>query len=100
MVGLIELNANPHQSKVLCTSVFRVLDFKTIDKRCKMNKEFEKFIEQTEKRMTASIKYVFGAEKEPDEFFDAYFANDTKVENHGSLTSEAPCDGRLSRTVL
>jgi hypothetical protein len=50
----IELNANPYQSKVLYPSVFRDLDFKTIDKLCKMNKEFEKFIEQTEKLMTAS----------------------------------------------
>ena len=34
------------------------LDFKTIDKLCKMNKEFEKFIEQTEKLVTDTEKYV------------------------------------------
>ncbi|MEO6903540.1 MAG: hypothetical protein ABI315_10365, partial [Bacteroidia bacterium] len=50
--------------------------------RYKMNKEFEKFIEQTEKLMTASEKYVSGAEKELDEFCDGYFANDTDVENY------------------
>ena len=76
------LNANPYQSKVLYPAVFRDLDFKTIDKLCKMNKEFEKFIEQTEKLMTASEKYVSGAEKELDEFCDSYFANDTEVENY------------------
>jgi hypothetical protein len=81
-IGIIELNANPYQSKVLYPSVFRDLDFKTIDKLCKMNKEFEKFIEQTEKLMTASEKYVSGAEKELDEFCDNYFANDTEVENY------------------
>ena len=81
-IGIIELNANPYQSKVLYPSVFRDLDFKTIDKLCKMNKEFEKFIEQTEKLMTASEKYVSGAEKELDEFCDSYFANDTEVENY------------------
>ncbi len=58
------------------------MDFKTIDKLCKMNKEFEKFIEQTEKLMTASEKYVSGAEKELDEFCDKYFANDTEVESY------------------
>ena len=63
-------------------TVFRDLDFKTIDKLCKMNKEFEKFIEQTEKLMTASEKYVSGAEKELDEFCDGYFANDTDIENY------------------
>jgi hypothetical protein len=81
-IGIIELNANPYQSKVLYPSVFRDLDFKTIDKLCKMNKEFEKFIEQTEKLMTASEKYISGAEKELDEFCDGYFANDTEVENY------------------
>ncbi|SHF93373.1 hypothetical protein SAMN05444372_101230 [Flavobacterium micromati] len=81
-IGIIELNANPYQSKVLYPSVFRDLDFKTIDKLCKMNKEFEKFIEQIEKLMTASEKYVLGAEKELDEFCDGYFINDTEVENY------------------
>lgn len=81
-IGIIELNANPYQSKVLYPSIYRDLDFKTIDKLCKMNREFEKFIEQTEKLMTASEKYVSGAEKELDEFCDDYFANDTEVENY------------------
>jgi len=81
-IGVIELNANPYQSKVLFPAVYRDLDFNTIDKLCKMNKEFEKFIEQTEKLMTASEKYVSGAEKELDEFCDDYFANDTEVENY------------------
>jgi hypothetical protein len=47
-----------------------------------MNKEFEKFIEQTEKLMTASEKYVSGAEKELDEFCDMYFKNDTEIEKY------------------
>lgn len=81
-IGIIELNANPYQSKVLYPSVYRNLDFKTIDKLCKMNKEFEKFIEQTEKLMTASEKYISGAEKELNEFCDGYFANDTEVETY------------------
>lgn len=81
-IGIIELNANPYQSKVLFPAILRDLDFKTIDKLCKMNKEFEKFIEQTEKLMTASEKYVSGAEKELDEFCDRSFANDTEVETY------------------
>jgi hypothetical protein len=81
-IGIIELNANPYQSKILFPPTYRDLDFKTIDKLCKINKEFEKFIEQTEKLMTASEKYVSGAEKELDEFCDDYFANDTEVEKY------------------
>jgi hypothetical protein len=81
-IGIIELNANPYQSKILFPATYRDLDFKTIDKLCKMNNEFNKFIEQTEKLMTASEKYVSGAEKELDEFCDYYFANDTEVEEY------------------
>ncbi|WKZ64512.1 MAG: hypothetical protein QY315_06840 [Saprospiraceae bacterium] len=40
-IGMIEVNANPYQSKVLFPAVYRDLDFKIIDKLCKINKEFE-----------------------------------------------------------
>ncbi|MDH0673761.1 hypothetical protein N5D03_04290 [Empedobacter sp. GD03861] len=81
-IGIIELNANPYQSKVLFPAVYRELDFKTIDKLCKINREFERFIEQTEKILTASEKYVSGVEKELDEFCDRYFLNDTEIEKY------------------
>ena len=81
-IGIILLNSNPYQSKVLYPSTYRDLDFKTIDKLCKMNKDFERFIDQTEKLMTASEKYVSGAEKELEEFCDNYFSNDTEVEDY------------------
>ena len=81
-IGVIELNANPYQSKVLFQAKYRDLDFKTIDKLCKMNKEFEKFIEQTEKLMTAEERYSKSTEKELDEFCDDYFANDTEIEKY------------------
>ncbi len=81
-IGVIELNANPYQSKILFPAKFRNLDFKTIDKLCKINKEFEKFIEQTEKLMTAEDRYYKSTEKELDEFCDHYFANDTEVEKY------------------
>jgi hypothetical protein len=81
-IGIIELNANPYQSKILIPAIYRDLDFKTIDKLCKMNSEFNKFIEQTEKLMTASEKYVSGAEKELDEFCDEYFNSDTEIEEY------------------
>ena len=81
-IGIIELNANPYQSKVLFSATYRALDFKTIDKLCKINKEFERFIEQTEKLMTASEKYVSGAEKELDEFCDDYLSNDMEIEKY------------------
>ena len=80
-IGIIELNANPYQSKILFPATFRDLDFKTIDKLCKMNSEFNKFIEQTEKLLTLTDeRYFKSIEKELDEFCDEYFSNDTEVE--------------------
>jgi len=81
-IGVIELHANPYQSKVLFPATYRDLDFNTIDKLCKINKEFERFIEQTEKLMTASEKYVAGAEKELEAFCDRYFTNDSEIEKY------------------
>lgn len=81
-IGIIELNSNPYRSKVLFPAKSRELDFKTIDKLCKINKDFEKFIEQTEKLMTAEERYYKSTEKELDEFCDNYFANDTEVEQY------------------
>lgn len=81
-IGVIKLNANPYKSKVLFQAKYRDLDFKTIDKLCKINKEFEQFIEQTEKLMTAEERYFKSTEKELDEFCDKYFINDSEVEQY------------------
>ena len=81
-IGIIELKDNPYQSKILYQAKYRELDFKTIDKLCKLNKEFEKFIEQTEKLMTAEERYYKSTEKELDEFCDDYFLNDTEVQKY------------------
>lgn len=81
-IGVIELDSNPYKSKVLFQAKFRDLDFRTIDKLCKINKEFEKFIEQTEKLMTAEEKYHNSTEKELDEFCDDYFLNDSEIEKY------------------
>jgi len=81
-IGIIELKSNPYESKVLFSAKYRDLDFKTIDKLCKINKDFEKFIEQTEKLMTASEKYVTATERELVEFCDKYFMSDTEMEDY------------------
>lgn len=44
-IGVIEFDSNPYKSKILFQAKFRDLDFRTIDKLCKINKEFEHFIE-------------------------------------------------------
>lgn len=81
-IGIIELDANPFQSKILFPATYRDLDFKTIDKLCKMNKEFQQFIEQIDKLLTAQDRYYKSTEKELDEFCDKYFESDSDVEKY------------------
>ncbi|WP_315821686.1 hypothetical protein [Paraflavitalea speifideaquila] len=79
-IGIIMLDANPYRSKTLFPSTYRDLDFRTVDKLCKINGAFEKFIEQVEKLMTAEERYYRATEKELDEFCDDYFSNDEEME--------------------
>ena len=81
-IGIIELKQNPYESKILYQSKYKELDFKTLDKICKINKDFEMFVEQTEKLLTASERYISSTEKELDEFCDDYFENDTEIEKY------------------
>ncbi len=81
-IGIIELNANPFKSKLLFPPKYRDLDFKTIDKLCKINKDFEIFIEQIDKLMTAQERYYKSTEKELDELCDDYFDSDAEIEKY------------------
>jgi uncharacterized protein len=81
-IGIIELNSNPFKSKILYPATYRDLDFKTIDKLCKINNEFETFIEQVDKLMTAQERYYKSTEKELNEFCDEYFENDSEIEEY------------------
>jgi hypothetical protein len=78
-IGIIKLKPNPYESKILYQSKYKELDFKTLDKLCKINKYFEEFIEQTEKLLTANERYAPSTEKELDEFCDDYFKTDSEI---------------------
>lgn len=81
-IGIIKLNANPYLSKVLYQPRFNQLDFKTIDKLCNYNPDFESFIEQIEKLMTAEERYYKAIEKELNGICDNYFSNDSEAEKY------------------
>ena len=81
-IGVIELKANPFESKILFPSKYKELDFKTIDKLCKINKDFDRFIEQIEKLLTASERYIKSTEKELIEFCDKFLINDSEIEKY------------------
>jgi hypothetical protein len=78
-IGVIEIGSNPYESKILFPSKYKELDFKTIDKLCKINKSFESFIGLVKKTISAPDGYVDSIEKELAEECDAYFSNDSEV---------------------
>ncbi|MBS1684083.1 MAG: hypothetical protein JSS76_04980 [Bacteroidetes bacterium] len=99
-IGIIELSSNPYQSKVLFPSHYRDLDFKTIDKLCKMNSEFQNFIEHCEKLMTADDRYITGTEKELSDICDKPLTTDQEIANYCKEKNIPVEDWALSETNL
>lgn len=58
------------------------MDFKTIDKLCNNNEQFKRFIDQTEKILTAEKRYLSGTKKELEEFCDKFLITDTEAEEY------------------
>lgn len=81
-IGIISLNANPYESKILFQPKLHKLDFTTIDKLCHVNGEFARFIEQSEKLMTAEDRYLAAMTKELHEYCDSYFKSEKEVEDY------------------
>jgi hypothetical protein len=81
-IGIIELNANPFQSKTKYPAKIRELDFKTIDKLCNNNDHFKKFVDQAEKILTAEKRYLSGTRKEMEEFCDKFLLTDSEAEEY------------------
>jgi uncharacterized protein len=83
-IGIIELSSKVFQSKTLYPAKYKEIDYKTMDKLCKMNNDFERFIDQIERLMTATEKYYKPTEKELEEFCDKFLVDDTSIEKYCS----------------
>jgi hypothetical protein len=81
-IGIIELKPNPYESKVLFQASFKELDFKTIDKLCNVNKEYEKFIEFNKKMLTIDDENYGLIESGFDSFCDDYFKEDSEINKY------------------
>ena len=81
-IGIIELKANPYESEVLFPAKNKELDFKTIDKLCEINEDFEKFILQTDSLLSAPDEYLKGTQREFENFCDKYFKTDSEIEKY------------------
>lgn len=81
-IGIIELKSNPYESEILFQSKFKELDFKTIDKLCKVNKKYEDFIELIERMLTIDERNYQSVENELNSFCDKYFENDSEIREY------------------
>ncbi|ADG92668.1 protein of unknown function DUF511 [Arcobacter nitrofigilis DSM 7299] len=81
-IGIIELKSNPYESKILFQAKFKELDFKTIDKLCKVNEKYENFIELTERMLTIDERNYQSVENELGNFCDEYFENDSEIKEY------------------
>lgn len=81
-IGIIELKSNPYESEILFNAKYRELDFKTIDKLCEINPDFEKFINQTENMLSAPDKFIKATRKEFEDSCDSFFNTDTEIEEY------------------
>lgn len=79
-IGVIELKSNPFESEILFQSKYKDLDFKTINKLCEINLDFEKFIGKTENLLEADEKYFNAVNNEFIEFCDNYFNLNSETE--------------------
>jgi len=81
-IGIIELKSNPYESKILFGARYKELDFKTIDKLCKVNEKYENFIELIERILTIDERNYKSIEKELEDFCDEYFISDSEIERY------------------
>ena len=92
-IGIIELKSNPFESRVLYSAKYKELDFKTIDKLCKINKDFEKFIEHVETVLTADKEnYVVSSKLMLKNFCDTYLIKDAEIEEY-CIEKNIPTEG-------
>ena len=81
-IGVIELKANPYQSKILHIAKYKELDYKTIDKLCFVNKHFKEFIGYGHNMLTIEEINFKHIENSFDKFCDKYFINDNEINEH------------------
>ncbi len=81
-IGAIHLNSYPYESKVLFPARYKELDFKTIDKLCNVNKDFDRFVELTENLLSATEKYLKPTQTVLKEFCDKSLTGDESIREY------------------
>lgn len=79
-IGVIELKPDLFQSEVLLPAKYRSIDFRTVDKLCKINPDFDGFIENVEKMLSVEARYARSVEREIADDCDGVLNDDAAIE--------------------
>jgi len=94
-IGVIEISSNLFESEILYPAKYRKIDFKTVDKLCKINKDFDAFIEVVEKIISVEDKYANSVKKELAELCDDFLNTDSEVTDYLRKKNFPVKDGSL-----
>lgn len=81
-IGILKIEAYPHETKVIFPAKRNELDFSTIDKLCIINSDFNQFIAQVQKLITADEVYFNAIEKELETICDKTLKTDTEIKKY------------------
>jgi hypothetical protein len=82
-IGVILLKSNPFESKILYSSKYKELDFKTIDKISNVNSDFKEFINKTHRVLLATDEEgVKERTVSLRSFCDKYFEHEADIEKY------------------
>lgn len=81
-IGVICLSPMPDDTKIIFPARENNLDYYTIDKLCRMNKDFEDFINKTTKVVNAQNDIIEEVKDGLRKFCDEGFANDDEIKTY------------------
>lgn len=81
-IGVIQLAPLPKNTKVLFAAKQKALDYRTIDKLCNINRDFEEFITYIRNIVTAEDRYLSATKEAFRRFCDTKFDLEEQVERY------------------
>lgn len=81
-IGIIKLGALPSQTRILFPAKKKELDFRTIDKLCSINSEFNEFIDKVTNVITAEKKYINDVKNGLNEICDKILLDEDEIKEY------------------
>lgn len=78
-IGIIQLAPQPEKTKVLFVAKQKALDYRTLDKLCNINRDFEEFITSITNIITATERYLHTTKEAFGRFCDEKFASEEQT---------------------